>query len=231
MATQAGRATSCAPHVSWLTGLRRPALPIVFVLSVAGIAAWTLLRSDRLLSLGHLLLAGGMGGLLLWALAMGAIQATGGEVKLGPFKLTVVLEPFRRRLEEAVKAEGRALEMVAIRLCGDEDTARGLVEEVAYLAGRRWPDGTEAPLLRYLYCELLTRAAADKALGTESNQRAYLVRKYGADFADLDPPARTRIALERVALPADMVDGLSNMFGALTRRAVAPDAAMGTPNA
>lgn len=64
--------------------------------------------------------------------------------------------------------EAPGLQLVACRLCGDEDTARRLVEEVAYLAGRRWPDGTGARFECYLYCELLTLAAADEALGAEA---------------------------------------------------------------
>jgi hypothetical protein len=231
-ATQAGRATTCLPRVSWLIGLRRPAQQILLVVSLAGIVAGTLLWNDHAPSTGKWLLAGGVMGLLLVALVMGGIRATGGEVELGIVSLPLELVSFRRRLEEAAMAEAPGLQLVACRLCGDEDTARRLVEEVAYLAGRRWPDGTGARFERYLYCELLTRAAADEALGAKPDQRAYLADQYGEVFAGLDPLARTQVALERIGLPSATVEDLLTIFaGTLARHGLAPDAAMGTSDA
>lgn len=70
-ATRVGRAITCVPSVARLTGLRRPALQILLVLSLAGIVAGTLLRDHRAPSAGDMLLAGGAIGLLLVALVMG----------------------------------------------------------------------------------------------------------------------------------------------------------------
>jgi hypothetical protein len=231
-AIRAGRATACAPHVSWATGLRQPAQQILLGLSLAAVVVATLLRELRFTSAGDWLLAGGVLGLLVVALVTGAIRDTGGDVKIGPFNLPFELMTFQRRLDATARAETPGLTDVACRLCGGMAIASRLVVEVTFLASRRWRGGIGPRFQRYLYCELLTRAAADQALGTKPDQRAYLADQYGEAFAGLDPLARTRIALERASLPAVMVDELLSVFaGALAGHAVAPDAAMGTPNA
>lgn len=216
----------CAPHVSWIAGLRRPALQGLLVVSAVAFAAGGLGK-------GNWLIVAGPTGLFLVAVAVGAIRFTGGELKTGIITVPVEIVTLRRRLAEAVEREQRGLMIVACRLCGDEDVARRLIEEeVAFVAGKRWPHGPGPGFKRYLYCEVLIRAAADEALGTGPEQHAYLAQRYGPRFAELDPVARVRAALERVALPAGMVDDLLDVFTrSLRRGTVTPGAAPGSPHA
>jgi hypothetical protein len=231
-ATRAGRPTACVPHVSWVTGLRQPAQQILLGFGLVAVVVGTLLRELRFTSAGDWLLAGGLVGLLVVALVTGAIRDTGGDVKIGPLNLPFELMSFQRQLTAAAKAETQGLTDVACRLCGSKAIATRLVKEVAFLASHRWRGGIGPRFQRYLYCELLTRAVADQALGTKPDQHAYLADQYGETFAGLDPVARARIGLERAELPAGMVDDLLSVFaGALASQAVTPDAAMGTPNA